>query len=154
MLVSTITNPIPSNIKFDSPSGIYLAGDEHQFYITDMYSNSVYVVDIAQSSITSLFKSERSILRNRITHPSDIYLDRYGFLYISYSKGVVRIKTAKAGSSGNMITWIGGKRQGYKDGSFDKCLFNQPSGMCMLDENTLLVVKKMILSSYFLLTSR
>lgn len=135
MLVSTVTDPLPQDILFSRPRGM-CPSNEQQLYIVDEIDN-VFVVDIAQGSIATMFKTERNVLKNRPTQ--HVLLDKNGYMYISYNKGIIRMRTRLSSSGSNLVTWVGGKKIGYKDGTFDKAAFNQPNGMCSLDDHTILV---------------
>ena len=96
-------------------------------------------------TLSVIFKKEFSA--KKISHLHDCLLDEnkgnfhlqsshkfIGYLYVSHSKGIIRIHLKL-----KKCMFIGGSKNGHKDGTFDKVLFNQPFGMTLLNEHTLLV---------------
>jgi DNA-binding beta-propeller fold protein YncE len=147
-LISTVANPTDQNLKFYCPTGMSLSTDETILYITDIFSDSIIAVDIRNGTAQHAFPRLNHLIKNRVQNLTGILVDNNGFVYISHSRGIIKMQisssiiTTKANSFLNEegVVWIGHtKRQGYKDGHFDSCLFRHPNGMVLLDETTLLV---------------
>ena len=144
-LVSTVTNPIDPEIPFRCPSGICASEDGSVLYVADVFSHLICEVDVASGYVKTAFPKLWQQI-GRIKYPSHIIVQD-GMMYISYDHGIIQLPSSVIHSSHRVknqssvaVTFIGNtKKKGYKDGSFDECLFDHPNGMVFLSPGMLLV---------------
>ena len=74
--------------------------------------------------------------RLKIQHFNDIVFDSDGDMYLSFSRGVLRVSTKAM----TVHSIVGGRKLGLVDGAFDRAEFNQPHGMCWIGPHVMLVV--------------